>query len=61
MNNHNAQQFSNSLTNNIEITAMLGILIFSTVHKDNHLNASEMFDTAKSGLLYKISHGLLKI
>lgn len=51
--NYKTIQFSNSLTTNLEMKALLGILIFSALHKDNHLNASVMFDTAKSGLLYK--------
>lgn len=40
-------------TNATEIKALIGILLFSAVHKDNHLNVSEMFNTHLSGNMYK--------
>lgn len=40
-------------TDTLEIKAFIGILLFSAVHKDNHLNLEVMFDTECSGNLYR--------
>lgn len=46
-------QFSIAQTNKTEIKALIGILIFSALHKDNHLATQVMFDSSKSGRIYK--------
>lgn len=40
-------------TDAIELKALLGLLIFSAFHKDNHLSTKAMFDSNQSGSIYK--------
>lgn len=51
--NYKTIQFSNSQTSPTEIKALLGIMIFSALHKDNSLNTAIMFDPSVSGNVYR--------